>query len=341
MKVDITFDNNYFVISSDYIFELNVIRRAFTREIPNAWMLKKITDIQITDREFMNNYNMISTNLWLEIIKVAKKFNIAMEMTPAAQNFLNQFTLKFEDFKSYIDDIFEGAENEEGKEFKPYDYQVKAAYTLLKYKKCCGEISTSGGKTLISFMIFKYLIDTQGIDNILYIVPSVDLANQSAVQYERYESYLKKHNHNWEIGILRSGLTKKQKAKVESCNILFGTFQSLCKRKKEFFARFGGCICDECCHPDTLITMADGNKKKISEVVKGDKVFTYNEETKQKEIHEVDYVYKNLSSHEVIYELEKEDGTFIKLTGNHKVLTKNRGYVRVDDLNIDDDILEF
>lgn len=248
MKVDITFDNNYFVISSDYIFELNVIRRAFTREIPNAWMLKKITDIQITDREFMNKYNMISTNLWLEIIKVAKKFNIAMEMTPAAQNFLNQFTLKFEDFKSYIDDIFEGAENEEGKEFKPYDYQVKAAYTLLKYKKCCGEISTSGGKTLISFMIFKYLIDTQGIDNILYIVPSVDLANQSAVQYERYESYLKKHNHNWEIGILRSGLTKKQKAKVESCNILFGTFQSLCKRKKEFFDRFGGCICDECHH---------------------------------------------------------------------------------------------
>lgn len=339
MKVDITFDNNYFVISSDYIFELNVIRRAFTREIPNAWMLKKITDIQITDREFMNKYNMISTNLWLEIIKVAKKFNIAMEMTPAAQNFLNQFTLKFEDFKSYIDDIFEGAENEEGKEFKPYDYQVKAAYTLLKYKKCCGEISTSGGKTLISFMIFKYLIDTQGIDNILYIVPSVDLANQSAVQYERYESYLKKHNHNWEIGILRSGLTKKQKAKVESCNILFGTFQSLCKRKKEFFDRFGGCICDECCHPDTLITMADGNKKKISDVVKGDKVFTYNEETKQKEIHEVDYVYKNLSSHEVIYELEKEDGTFIKLTGNHKVLTKNRGYVRVDDLNVDDEIL--
>ena len=65
------------------------LQTAYKRHIPNAWMLKKITDIQITDREFMNNYNMISTNLWLEIIKVAKKFNIAMEMTPAAQNFLN------------------------------------------------------------------------------------------------------------------------------------------------------------------------------------------------------------------------------------------------------------
>jgi CRISPR/Cas system-associated endonuclease/helicase Cas3 len=47
---------------------------------------------------------------------------------------------------------------------------------MLKYKKCCSEISTSGGKTLISFIIFKYLIDVENINNILYIVPSVDLA---------------------------------------------------------------------------------------------------------------------------------------------------------------------
>jgi hypothetical protein len=45
MKIDITYDNKFFILSSDYIFELNVIRNAFTREIPNAWMLKKITSI--------------------------------------------------------------------------------------------------------------------------------------------------------------------------------------------------------------------------------------------------------------------------------------------------------
>jgi len=60
--------------------------------------------------------------------------------------------------------------------FKPYDYQIKAAYTVIKYKKCCGEISTSGGKTLISFIIFKYLMDVAGVKNLLYVVPSVDLA---------------------------------------------------------------------------------------------------------------------------------------------------------------------
>ena len=56
MLVDITFDNQYFVLSSNYIFELNVIRNAFTREIPNAWMLKKITDIKHTERKFINDY---------------------------------------------------------------------------------------------------------------------------------------------------------------------------------------------------------------------------------------------------------------------------------------------
>lgn len=248
MKVDITYDNQYFVLSSDYIFEINVIRNAFTREIPNAWMLKKITSIKNTDRCFMNNYNMIPVGLWLELIKIAKENNIVLNMTEAAQAFLGKFQLDYDTFKKYVDDIFDGAEDDKGRSFVPYEYQIKAAYTLLRYKKCCGEISTSGGKTLISFIMFKYLIDVVGIKNMLYIVPSIDLANQSAEKYELYESFLKKHNHNWEIGILRSGLTKKEKEKVLSCNILFGTFQSLCKRDITFFNKFTAALCDEAHH---------------------------------------------------------------------------------------------
>ena len=40
----------------------------------------------------------------------------------------------------------------------------------------------------------------------------------------------------------------KQKETVESCNILFGTFESLCKRDVTFFNRFSGCILDEAHH---------------------------------------------------------------------------------------------
>jgi hypothetical protein len=88
MKVDITFDNKYLVLSSDYIYELNIIKNAFTREIPNAWMLKKITSIQNTERCFMNSYNMVPIGLWLEMIKVCKKSNIALELSDNLQKYI-------------------------------------------------------------------------------------------------------------------------------------------------------------------------------------------------------------------------------------------------------------
>lgn len=47
-------------------------------------MLKKITSIRNTDRCFMNNYNMVPSGLWLELIKVAKENNIVLNMTEAA-----------------------------------------------------------------------------------------------------------------------------------------------------------------------------------------------------------------------------------------------------------------
>ena len=245
MTVDITYDNKY----SQYVFELHVIRTAFTREIKNAWMLKKISKIQNTDRCFMNSYNMIPTGLWLELVKVAKSNNIVMNMTENAQKFLTSFQLDYDSFKKYVDETFDGAvDHIHNTPFKPYEYQILAAYKMIKYKKCCGEISTSGGKTLISFIMFKYLIDVAGVENMLYIVPNVDLANQSAEKYELYESFLKTHKSNWEIGVLRANLTKKEKEKVLSCNILFGTFQSLCKRDSKFFDKFTACLCDETHH---------------------------------------------------------------------------------------------
>jgi len=92
------------------------------------------------------------------------------------------------------------------------------------------------------------LVDTAGSNKVLYIVPSVDLATQSAEKYEEYESYLKYHGQPWEIGILKSGLKKAEKKKVESCNILFGTYQSLVNRDQSFFNPFSGCIVDETHH---------------------------------------------------------------------------------------------
>jgi superfamily II DNA or RNA helicase len=82
----------------------------------------------------------------------------------------------------------------------------------------------------------------------LYIVPSVDLANQPAEKFTLYESYLKKHNKKWTYGILKSGLRKAEKDAVDNCDILFGTFQSLSNRPPEFFDGFKTLIGDEAHH---------------------------------------------------------------------------------------------
>lgn len=249
MRIDITQDKMFMILSSAYPYELEVVTNALTVEIPNAWMLKKLGTVKNTERKFINDqYNMVPIGLWVNVMKVCKESNFAVDLSAEMQSYLQSFEMNFETFKKYVDDLFRGAKTDSGKPFKPYDYQVKAAWMLLRYKKCCGEISTSAGKTLISFIIFKYMIDVCNIEKILYIVPNVDLAVQSAEKYREYENCLKKHTKEWEIGILKGSLTKKQKAKVESCNILFGTFQSLCKKNVEFFMPFGACINDECHH---------------------------------------------------------------------------------------------
>lgn len=248
MKIDLLDNQEFMVLSSNNEYEFNVITNALTTEIPDAWLLKRMNAAHNTERKFINNYGMVPVGLWVYLIKVCRDCNISVDMSPKMAAYINQFQLDFDSFKKYVDDIFDGAMTDKGKPFRPYNYQVKAAYMLLKYKKCCGELSTSAGKTLISFIIFKYLIDVCKVCKILYIVPNINLATQSAEKYELYESWLKKHNHNWEIGILTGKLNKKQREKVYSCNILFATFQSLCKKPSDFFNDYNACINDECHH---------------------------------------------------------------------------------------------
>lgn len=249
MKIDLTDDQKYLICSSDYPYELQILKRFLTREINDAWILKKKAPHINTERCFINNYGMVPAGLWLEIMRFGKENNIYCELSDKLQNYISQFQFDYDAFKEYVDKLFEGAVNKDnGKPFAPRDYQIKAAYSLLKYRKCCGEISTSAGKTLISFIIFKWLIDNAGSKNVLYIVPNAELAVQSAEKYELYQSFLKDNEKNWNVGILKAGLNKKQKEALESCNILFGTYQSLCKRSSAFFDSFVGCIQDECHH---------------------------------------------------------------------------------------------
>ena len=248
INLDITDDNKFLVVQSCEKTELAQLRLSLTKELPNAFIIKKTSPWAPTSRTFINEYGMIPIGCWLIFMEICKEYNFSLNLTDKLKTYLNSFSLDYETFKKYVDDLFEGAENDKGEAFKPYDYQIEAAYQLAKYRSCCGEISTSGGKTLITFILFKYLMDVEGMKDFLYIVPSVDLATQSAERYEEYESYLKKHSHSWTTGILKGGLKKKEIEAANNCTILFGTFQSLCRKDADFFSRFTVHIGDECHH---------------------------------------------------------------------------------------------
>ena len=184
MIIDISDDKDLITLMGEAPHEVQTVRNSLTAEIPNAYMLKKLKSVKNTKRTFMTDYNQCPTGLWLEVIKICKKWNFNVSFTPLMQDYINQYNLGYNLFKNYVDKTFEGAVNEKGYPFKPYDYQIEAAYKLIKFQKCCGEISTSAGKTLISFIMFKYLFDVAKVKKILYVVPSIDLATQSAEKYE-------------------------------------------------------------------------------------------------------------------------------------------------------------
>ncbi len=104
------------------------------------------------------------------------------------------------------------------------------------------------------------------------------------------------------------------------------------------FIRTFGCNlwCTFCVDWDTKIRV-EWNSKPISEIKKGDKVITYNEEKQLLEKDEVEGVSKSYVDE--IYEMELFDGSKVKITWNHKVFTKDRGWVETKDLKENEEIL--
>jgi len=165
----------------------------------------------------------------------------------------------------------------------------------------------------------------------LMIVPSTNLVFQGSEDFEDYGL------HKLGSKIQQIGGGSKLR---EGCDIIIGTFQSLVKQDQEFFEEADLVFVDECLHPDSSVRMADGSKKKISDVEIGDIVLTVNENTNEIETKEVDYIYKNLSKDQQMYEIETECGKILKVTGNHKLRLKNGLWKKAEDLILSDELFD-
>lgn len=329
MEFNLTEDNRFLEIKECSKLELEQLRLSLTKRIEN-WRFNPRVQSGGWDGYYcyLLRDKYIPAGLWKEVLDIARKYNypiIFNDLNKLFDNNVNQ-----EDFNDWANNFFNGFKLH-GEPIDLREYQLETSFRILKFRKCSAELATSAGKTLISFMTVGYMLQKNLAKKILFIVPNVNLVTQANDDFNNYNY---KNQIKLKIEMIFSG----QKPKPES-NIVIGTYQSLVKKKAEYFEQFDSIIVDECLHPDTLITMANNTYKKISNIVTGDLVKTFNIKTKSIEVNEVDYVHKNLSISEDMYEIEMDDSSIIKITGNHKVQLTTGIWKRVDELELSDEIL--
>jgi intein/homing endonuclease len=111
-------------------------------------------------------------------------------------------------------------------------------------------------------------------------------------------------------------------------------------KESKILNNFDLIIADECFTYETMI-MTDIGEIKIGDIVENNldvNILTYNHQTKKTEYKKIfRWLKKNKDT---IYQIKLQNGVFIECTGNHKFYTKNKGYVRADELTTNDRLYE-
>ena len=248
MQVTITDDNKFLILRNLNNYELNSVREFFTKEPDNSWVVKKKNPWFETETSFLNNFGMLPIGLWTELVRYAYLKNVRLDFDPKINEILQDTKIEFNTFKYYVDGLFEKAVDENGNSVEMRSDQLEGVFKLLKFRKACVEVTTSGGKTLMSYILFKFLRDVKQVKKTLYIVPNKNLAVQSYEKYDKYEDWVQ-GSHNYLPAYLCGDMPKKQREKVPNADVLFATYQSLANIKEnEFFDKFDSVIVDECHH---------------------------------------------------------------------------------------------
>lgn len=174
------------------------------------------------------------SGLWKTVYDWCKTNNIKIEGVDDHFKYTD-FNLTLEAFQEYVKGW--------NLSLEPYDYQVKAAWLILKYRQSLSELATRAGKTLVAYMVFRYMLE-HGAKKILMIVPSILLVKQGVEDFSEYAEFFKSETV-WAKGEL-----------CESSNLTIGTYQSLVQRadkksKKydpKFFEKYDIVCVDEAHH---------------------------------------------------------------------------------------------
>jgi len=125
-----------------------------------------------------------------------------------------------------------------GKAIKPRDYQIDAFVHAMQRKRTLLLSPTASGKSLIIYMLFRQLLDYQGLKGLI-VVPTTQLVEQLFSDFVDYSSETD-FNVNDNVHRIYQGKDKNTEKKLT-----ISTWQSIYKMPKEYFDQFDFVIGDE------------------------------------------------------------------------------------------------
>ena len=151
------------------------------------------------------------SGLYKTVMDWCKNNGVLVDISQKDDSYLKYtgFNLSLEQFTKYVEDW--------NLNLTPREYQIKAAWLILHYRQSLSQLATRAGKTLIAYIVFRYLLEN-GVKKILMIVPSVQLVKQGVEDFRDYKEFFQ---------------TEQIWAKSEYCdsaNLTIGTYQSFIQR---------------------------------------------------------------------------------------------------------------
>jgi len=179
MELSLSENKKFLVIDSCTELEYEQLKSSLTKKI-EGWRFHPLVKRKVWDGNvsFVKR-NKIPAGLWKEVLDICKDYDLPISLNGITDIFDTE--IKEDEFREWVAKIFLNQPD-----FKPREYQIDAAFKILKYRRCLAELATSAGKTLISFMVVAYMMDKLGKKKLLMIVPNVNLVLQATGDFDEY-----------------------------------------------------------------------------------------------------------------------------------------------------------
>lgn len=181
-------------------------------------------------------YNYASRKLYCGLLPYVREFCKAENIELVVDSGLESDNkIEPQHTKMYADSLKLGLN---GESIVPRAHQYMGLYHAMKQKRTCLLSPTSSGKSLIAYMIARYVLDTEEGDFLL-VVPTVSLTTQMYKDFIDYSS-LNGWSTEDNVHLISAGAEK-----LTDKRITISTWQSISKLPPSYFENFSCVLYDE------------------------------------------------------------------------------------------------